>query len=81
TDLLDISKLDQRAIKPDIEVYRLDEVLLPLVSEFQSVAESEGLGFDHYIPAYALRTGCGIEADQMQSIFLEFNQLGVQRAA
>ncbi|HAQ88586.1 MAG TPA: hybrid sensor histidine kinase/response regulator, partial [Pseudomonas sp.] len=26
-------------------------------------------------------TGCGIEADQMQSIFLEFNQLGVQRAA
>ncbi|MFL9812875.1 response regulator [Stutzerimonas sp. VN223-3] len=124
TDLLDISKLDQRAIKPDIEVYRLDEVLLPLVSEFQSVAQAEGLGFDHYIPAYALRsdfrlltrilrnflsnacrytdkgrvllgarkrgeflrievwdTGCGIEADQMQSIFLEFNQLGVQRAA
>ncbi|NKQ11310.1 response regulator [Pseudomonas sp. SST3] len=124
TDLLDISKLDQQAIKPDIEIYRLDEVLLPLVSEFQSVAEAAGLGFDHYIPAYALRsdfrlltrilrnflsnacrytdrgrvllgarkrgdclrievwdTGRGIEADQMQSIFLEFNQLGVQRAA
>jgi PAS domain S-box-containing protein len=124
TDLLDISKLDQKAIKPDIEVYRLDEVLLPLVSEFQSVAQAEGLGFDHYVPAYALRsdfrlltrilrnflsnacrytdrgrillgarrrgeflrievwdTGRGIAADQMQSIFLEFNQLGVQRAA
>lgn len=123
TDLLDISKLDQQAIKPDIEVYRLDEVLLPLVSEFQSVAEAAGLGFDHYIPAYALSsdfrlltrilrnflsnacrytdqgrvllgarkrgehlrievwdTGRGIESDQMQSIFLEFNQLGVQRA-
>ena len=124
TDLLDISKLDQQAIKPDIDVYRLDEVLLPLVSEFQSVAEAERLGFDHYIPAYGLRsdfrlltrilrnflsnacrytdegrvllgarkrgdrlrievwdTGRGIEADQMQSIFLEFNQLGVERAA
>ena len=123
TDLLDISKLDQQAIKPDIDVYRLDEVLLPLVSEFQSVAEAAGLGFDHYIPAYALRsdfrlltrilrnllsnacrytdqgrvllgarkrgeylrievwdTGRGIESDQLQSIFLEFNQLGVQRA-
>ncbi len=124
TDLLDISKLDQQAIKPDIDVYRLDEVLLPLVSEFQSVAQARGLGFDHFIPAYALRsdfrlltrilrnflsnacrytergrvllgarkrgdflrievwdTGCGIEPDQMQSIFLEFNQLGVRRAA
>lgn len=124
TDLLDISKLDQQAIKPDLDVYRLDEVLLPLVSEFQSVAEAEGLGFDHYIPAYALRsdfrlltrilrnflsnacrytdsgrvllgarkrgdqlrievwdTGRGIEADQLQAIFLEFNQLGVQRAS
>lgn len=124
TDLLDISKLDQQAIKPDIDVYRLDEVLLPLVSEFQSVAEAKGLGFEHFIPAYALRsdfrlltrilrnflsnacrytdsgrvllgarkrggflrievwdTGRGIEADQLQTIFLEFNQLGVQRAA
>ncbi|WP_217474104.1 PAS domain-containing hybrid sensor histidine kinase/response regulator [Stutzerimonas stutzeri] len=124
TDLLDISKLDQQAIKPDIDVYRLDEVLLPLVSEFQSVAEAKGLGFDCYLPAYALRsdfrlltrilrnflsnacrytdqgrvllgarrrgdslrievwdTGQGIAADQMQAIFLEFNQLGVQRAA
>ena len=124
TDLLDISKLDQQAVKPDIDVYRLDEVLLPLASEFQSVAEAAGLGFDHYIPNYALRsdfrlltrilrnflsnacrytdegrvllgarkrgdrlrievwdTGRGIEPGQMQSIFLEFNQLGAQKAA
>lgn len=124
TDLLDISKLDQQAIKPEIHVYRLDEVLLPLASEFESVAQAKGLGFKHYIPAYGLHgdfllltrilrnflsnacrytdqgrvllgarrrgdqlrievwdTGRGIAADQMQSIFLEFNQLGVQRAA
>ena len=124
TDLLDISKLDQRAVKPEIHVYRLDEVLLPLVSEFESVAQAKGLGFGHYIPAYGLRgdfllltrilrnflsnacrytdhgrvllgarkrgdklrievwdTGRGIAPDQMQSIFLEFNQLGVGRAA
>ncbi|MCQ2031946.1 PAS domain-containing hybrid sensor histidine kinase/response regulator [Stutzerimonas zhaodongensis] len=124
TDLLDISKLDQQAVKPDIDDYRLDEVLLPLVSEFQSVAEAAGLSLQYYIPNYALRsdfrlltrilrnflsnacrytdqgrvllgarkrgdrlrievwdTGRGIEADQMQSIFLEFNQLGVQKAA
>lgn len=124
TDLLDISKLDQQAVKPDIDDYRLDEVLLPLVSEFQSVAEATGLSLQYYIPNYALRsdfrlltrilrnflsnacrytdqgrvllgarkrgdrlrievwdTGRGIEADQMRSIFLEFNQLGVQKAA
>ena len=124
TDLLDISKLDQQAVKPEIHVYRLDEVLLPLVSEFESVAQAKGLGFAHYIPAYGLRgdfllltrilrnflsnacrytdqgrvllgarkrgdrlrievwdTGRGIAPDQMQSIFLEFNQLGVGRAA
>lgn len=124
TDLLDISKLDQQAIKPEIETYRLDEVLLPLVSEFEPVAQAKGLGLEHYIPAYGLRsdfrlltrilrnflsnacrytdhgrvllgarrrgdklrieiwdTGRGIEAEQMSSIFLEFNQLGVHRSA
>ena len=124
TDLLDISKLDQRAIKPDVDVYRLDEVLLPLVSEFRSVAEAAGLRFDWYIPAVAVRsdfrlltrilrnflsnacrytdrgrvllgarrrgdavrievwdTGRGIPSDQIESVFLEFNQLGVERAS
>lgn len=56
TDLLDISKLDQSAIKPDIDGYRLDEVLLPLVSEFQPVAEAAGLQLVHFIPRYAIQT-------------------------
>lgn len=43
TDLLDISRLDQAAIKPDLDYYRLDDLLLPLDSEFQSVAEAAGL--------------------------------------
>ncbi|WP_313037455.1 hybrid sensor histidine kinase/response regulator [Stutzerimonas nitrititolerans] len=124
TDLLDISKLDQSAIKPDIDSYGLDEVLLPLVSEFQPVAEAAGLQLVHFIPRYAIQTdfrllsrilrnflsnacrytergrvllgarkrggslrievwdtGRGIAQDQLQSIFLEFNQLGVERAA
>ncbi|MGH8354277.1 MAG: PAS domain-containing hybrid sensor histidine kinase/response regulator [Pseudomonas sp.] len=124
TDLLDISKLDQSAIKPDIEVYRLDELLQPLASEFQSVAEAAGLELRIRIPAHAISTdfrlltrilrnflsnacrytasgrvllGCrkrgrqlrlevwdsgrGIPADQLEAIFLEFNQLGAERAA
>lgn len=56
TDLLDISKLDQAAIKPDIDIYSLDEVLLPLVSEFQSVAAAAGLQLKHYIPRVAIKT-------------------------
>ncbi|AIR90405.1 ATP-binding response regulator [Pseudomonas cremoricolorata] len=43
TDLLDISRLDQASITPDLDLYRLDEVLLPLASEFQPVAEAAGL--------------------------------------
>ncbi|TBV03427.1 PAS domain-containing sensor histidine kinase, partial [Stutzerimonas kirkiae] len=122
TDLLDISKLDQSAVKPDIHDYRLDEIFRPLLSEFQPVAQAAGLALECYIPAYTIRgdfrlltrilrnflsnacrytdqgrvllgarkrnghvrlevwdTGRGIEPDQIQSIFLEFNQLGVQR--
>ncbi|MCQ2035312.1 hybrid sensor histidine kinase/response regulator [Stutzerimonas kunmingensis] len=124
TDLLDISKLDQAAIKPDIDIYSLDDVLLPLVSEFQSVAAAAGLQLKHYIPRVAIKTdfrlltrilrnflsnacrytdqGCvlvgarmragalrievwdtgrGIPEEELQSIFLEFNQLGIGRSA
>ncbi|WP_137889107.1 NahK/ErcS family hybrid sensor histidine kinase/response regulator [Pseudomonas sp. 2FE] len=124
TDLLDISKLDQAAIKPDVDVYRLDELLAPLASEFQPVAAAAGLNLRVRIPAYSVNTdfrlltrilrnflsnacrytprggillgvrrrgdvlalevwdtGRGIAADQLQSIFLEFNQLDVGRAA
>lgn len=124
TDLLDISRLDQVAIKPDIEVYRLEELLAPLASEFQSVASAAGLNLRTRIGPWAISTdlrlltrilrnflsnacryteqgnillgarrrgsmlrlevwdtGRGIAAERMDSIFLEFNQLDVGRAA
>jgi PAS domain S-box-containing protein len=124
TDLLDISRLDQAAIKPDIELYRLDELLAPLASEFQLVAEAAGLNLRVRIGDFAVRTdlrlltrimrnflsnacrytaqgnillgarrrgdylrlevwdtGRGIAEDRLDSIFLEFNQLDVGRAA
>jgi PAS domain S-box-containing protein len=124
TDLLDISKFDRASITPDVDVYRLDEVLSPLVSEFQSVASATGLTLRSYIGHYAIKTdlrlvtrilrnflsnacrytqsgsillgarrrgdhvrievwdtGRGIAEDRLQSIFLEFNQLDVGRAA
>ena len=124
TDLLDISRLDQAAVKPDIALYRLDELLGPLVSEFQSVAQAAGLNLRVHMADYAISTdlrlmtrilrnflsnacrytdegsillaarrrgemlrlevwdtGRGIAADRLDSIFLEFNQLDVGRAA
>ncbi|MEN2394051.1 ATP-binding response regulator [Pseudomonas halotolerans] len=124
TDLLDISRLDQAAVKPDLAPYRLDELLAPLASEFQSVAGAAGLELrvrfgdeavmtDLRLMTRILRnllsnacrytaqggillaarrrgerlslevwdTGRGIAADCMESIFLEFNQLDVGRAA
>lgn len=124
TDLLDISRLDQAAVRPDLAPYRLDELLAPLASEFQSVAGAAGLElrvrFDDETVMTDLRlmtrilrnllsnacrytaqggillaarrrgerlslevwdTGRGIAADCLESIFLEFNQLDVGRAA
>jgi PAS domain S-box-containing protein len=124
TDLLDISRLDQAAVKPDIALYRLDELFAPLVSEFQSVAAAAGLNLRVHMGDYAIHTdlrlmtrilrnflsnacrytddgsillgarrrgdvlrievwdtGRGIPADRLDSIFLEFNQLDVGRAA
>ncbi|MBJ2242005.1 response regulator [Pseudomonas sp. MF6772] len=124
TDLLDISRLDQAAVKPDVALYRLDELFAPLVSEFHSVAQAAGLKLRARTAGYAIRTdlrlmtrilrnflsnacrytdeGCillgarrrgdrlrlevwdtgrGIAADRLSSIFLEFNQLDVGRAA
>lgn len=124
TDLLDISRLDQAAIKPDLDLYHLDELLGPLASEFQPVAEAAGLNLRVRSGAYMIRSdirlltrilrnfvsnacryterggillgarrrgqvlrlevwdsGRGIAADRLESIFLEFNQLDVGRAA
>ncbi|MGH1460481.1 MAG: NahK/ErcS family hybrid sensor histidine kinase/response regulator [Neptuniibacter sp.] len=43
TDLLDISKLDQQAVKPDICEFHLNQIFSSLASEFQPVAENKGL--------------------------------------
>lgn len=56
SDLLDIAKLDQAAIKPDLDVYRLDELLAPLASEFEPVATQAGLRLRARIPACTVRT-------------------------
>ncbi|SDH31641.1 PAS domain-containing hybrid sensor histidine kinase/response regulator [Pseudomonas panipatensis] len=124
TDLLEIARLDQSAIRPDLDNHHLDELLGPLASEFDGVARSSGLHLRVRIPRLAVRTdvrllsrilrnflsnacrytergsvllggrrrgdklrlevwdsGRGIPADQLQAIFLEFNQLDVGRAA
>lgn len=124
TDLLDISKLDQAAIKPDLDVYRLEELLAPLASEFDGVAAARGLRLrlrivdcavhtdfrlltrilrnflsnacrytetggvllgarrrDGFVELQVWDSGRGIPADQLDKIFLEFNQLDVGRAA
>ncbi|GGO80841.1 hybrid sensor histidine kinase/response regulator [Marinobacterium nitratireducens] len=51
TDLLDISKLDQNAVRPDLSVFGLQAVLAPLADELQPVAASEGLRLRLYCPA------------------------------
>ena len=56
TDLLDIARLDQSAIRPDLDVHPLDELLGPLVSEFDEVARAAGLRLRSRIPALAVRT-------------------------
>ncbi|PJK33659.1 hybrid sensor histidine kinase/response regulator [Pseudomonas sp. S10E 269] len=56
TDLLDISRLDQAAVKPDVALYRLDELFAPLVSEFQSVAQAAGLNLRVHTGPYAIST-------------------------
>lgn len=123
-DLLEIARLDQSAIRPELDVQPLDELLGPLASEFDEVARAAGLRLRSRIPALAVRTdhrlvsrilrnflsnacrytergsvllaarrrgdhvrlevwdtGRGIPADQLQAIFLEFNQLDAGRAA
>ncbi|MCP1652663.1 PAS domain-containing hybrid sensor histidine kinase/response regulator [Pseudomonas nitroreducens] len=124
SDLLEIARLDQSAIRPDLDLHPLDELLAPLLSEFDEVARAAGLRLRKRIPALAVctdhrllsrilrnflsnacrytergsvmlaarrrgenvrlevwDTGRGIPADQLEAIFLEFNQLDVGRAA
>ncbi|WP_207888200.1 NahK/ErcS family hybrid sensor histidine kinase/response regulator [Pseudomonas sp. 30_B] len=56
SDLLEISRLDQSAIRPDPESLNLDELLGPLASEFDSVARASGLQLRTRIPDLRVRT-------------------------
>src|SRR5690554_1995312 len=44
-DLLDISKLDQQAMKPDLVYTDMDALVRGLGAEFEAVAENAGLDF------------------------------------
>lgn len=50
TDLLDISKLDQNAVKPDLADHNIAAMLRPLTAEFQAVAQDAGLSL-HVVPS------------------------------
>ena len=56
TDLLDISKLDQNAVKPDISEFRLNQLLHSMSSEFQPVASSKGLFLKTIPSSFAVRS-------------------------
>lgn len=45
TDLLDISKLDQQAMKPDLAYTDVEYLVRTLAEEFEPVARNAGLGF------------------------------------
>jgi PAS domain S-box-containing protein len=45
SDLLDISKLDQNAVQPDLQTFPVSQLLRSLEAEFQSLAAEAGLEF------------------------------------
>ncbi|HSC82568.1 MAG TPA: NahK/ErcS family hybrid sensor histidine kinase/response regulator [Pseudomonas sp.] len=55
-DLLDISRLDQAAVQPDLAVHSVEDLLAPLASEFQSMAEAAGLRLRLRAPVLAVRS-------------------------
>ncbi|MDX5439010.1 MAG: response regulator [Alteromonadaceae bacterium] len=55
-DLLDISKLDQQAMKPDLTCLNLAAMLKGLGEEFEAVATNAGLQFRLRVPPVSLRT-------------------------
>ncbi|MFX5157814.1 hypothetical protein ABTC76_20620, partial [Acinetobacter baumannii] len=56
TDLLDISKLDQSAVRPDVAEYALADILEPLHAEFMGLAESSGLDLRLRVGEQRVRT-------------------------
>ncbi|MCC5977655.1 MAG: hybrid sensor histidine kinase/response regulator [Salinarimonas sp.] len=56
TALLDISRLDSGALKPEIEVFRLDTFLQQLMREFEPSANAKGLRLRVVTPAISVRS-------------------------
>ncbi|MBS98484.1 MAG: hybrid sensor histidine kinase/response regulator [Oceanospirillaceae bacterium] len=54
--LVDISKLDAGAIKPDISAFNVSELLNNIASEYTHIAQSEGLAFDSVISSAVVST-------------------------
>ncbi|MBV1789887.1 response regulator [Marinobacterium sp. D7] len=56
SDLLDISKLDQNAVQPDVQTFPLSHLLRNMEAEFQSLAEEAGLEFRIHAPNLSVRS-------------------------
>lgn len=44
SDLLDIARLDQSSVRPELGNYTVTELVEPLVAEFQTLADARGIG-------------------------------------
>lgn len=54
--LLDISRLDAGAMKPDVSAFRLDDVMRQLALEFSPIAKAQGLRLDFVPTSKAVRS-------------------------
>lgn len=56
TDLLDIARLDQSTVKPELGDFNLAELVEPLVAEFQGLAEAGGIELRMHLGPWAVNT-------------------------
>ncbi|PCC98228.1 NahK/ErcS family hybrid sensor histidine kinase/response regulator [Halopseudomonas pelagia] len=56
TDLLDIARLDQSTVKPELGDYNLAELIEPLVAEFRGLAEASGIELRMHLGPWAVNT-------------------------
>ncbi|TCK09031.1 PAS domain S-box-containing protein [Marinobacterium mangrovicola] len=56
SDLLDISKLDQNAVQPDIQAFSVQHLLFNLEAEFQPIAQEAGVSLKFRAPDLAVQS-------------------------
>lgn len=56
SDLLDISRLDQPNLQPELNDYAIVDVIEPLLAEFQPVAQAAGVGLRGHLPNLLVHT-------------------------